>query len=128
MIQTGETYHLLKRSLEGTVKRQDAIASNIANAATRGYQANRVDFETGLREAMERSRGESPERRAEAIRNSRILEEKDTSTAMNNDGNNVDLDQEMSNLAANQIFHQTLIQQINTRFQMLRSVIFDGRG
>ncbi|GFR36145.1 hypothetical protein TCEA9_19570 [Thermobrachium celere] len=39
------------------------------------------------------------------------------------DGNNVDIDLEMANLAANQILYNALISQANTRIAMRRNVI-----
>jgi flagellar basal-body rod protein FlgB len=43
------------------------------------------------------------------------------------DGNNVDIDNEMTNLAANTILYNTLINQANSRISMRRYVINEGR-
>lgn len=42
----------VERSLDGLSKRQEAIASNLANANTPGYVAKEVPFEEALLEAM----------------------------------------------------------------------------
>jgi flagellar basal-body rod protein FlgB len=43
------------------------------------------------------------------------------------DGNNVDVDVEMGNNAANSILYNTLITQLNTKYSVLRHVISEGR-
>lgn len=45
---------------------------------------------------------------------------------MNNNRNNVDVDSEMANLAANQIQYNSYIQQINEQIKMMR-VAVEGR-
>ena len=50
----------------------------------------------------------------------------DQHTAMNNNDNNVDIDQEMSLMAKNQLYYNTLIQQLNHEFKITRTAI-DGR-
>jgi flagellar basal-body rod protein FlgB len=46
---------------------------------------------------------------------------------MNNNNNNVDIDSEMSLLAKNQLYYNTLIQRMNGKFNSIRTAI-DGRG
>ncbi len=47
----------------------------------------------------------------------------DTSTTMRMDGNNVDIDKEMVDLAQNVIFYQALSNQATAEFQMLNTAI-----
>lgn len=47
-------------------------------------------------------------------------------TSYRNDGNNVDIDVEMAELAKNNIYYNTLAQQINERFKNLNDVITKG--
>ncbi|SCZ77811.1 flagellar basal body rod protein FlgB [Acidaminobacter hydrogenoformans] len=128
MIQNDMTYHLLTKAIEGTQKRQEAIASNLANLNTKNYKANRVSFEGELKKAIE-SAGKAIDR-SESIKKIQQIEPrtvKDQDSRMNNDGNNVDLDQEMSLMAANQILYQGLIQQLNQKYQTMSYVIHEGR-
>ena len=128
MIQNDMTYHLLTKAIEGTQKRQEAIASNLANLNTKNYKANRVSFEGALKKAIE-SAGKAADR-DESIKKIQQIEPrtvKDQGSRMNNDGNNVDLDQEMSLMAANQILYQGLIQQLNQKYQTMSYVIHEGR-
>ncbi|MEM5419420.1 flagellar basal body rod protein FlgB, partial [Staphylococcus gallinarum] len=47
--------------------------------------------------------------------------------AMRSDGNNVDLDYEMSELARNQLQYEAMMEQLNRRLGGLKSVIRGGR-
>lgn len=128
MIQNDMTYHLLTKAIEGSQKRQEAIASNLANLNTKNYKANRVSFEGELKKAIE-SAGKAIDRDESITRIHQIEPRtvKDRGSRMNNDGNNVDLDQEMSLMAANQILYQGLIQQLNQKYQTMSYVIHEGR-
>lgn len=128
MIQNDFTYHLLTKAIEGTQRRQEAIASNLANLNTRDFKANRVSFEGELKKAIEdRKIGMSAETARQRVSQIEPKVVKDLGSRMNNDGNNVDLDQEMSLMAANQILYQTLIQQLNQKYQSMSYVIHEGR-
>lgn len=128
MIQNDLTYQALTKAIEGSQRRQEAIASNLANLNTRNYKASRVSFEGELKKAL----GEAQKNRDFETAKNKIEQivpkaVKDQSSRMNNDGNNVDLDQEMSLMAANQILYQTLIQQLNQKYQTMSYVIHEGR-
>lgn len=56
--------HAAQYALQGLQRRADVRAHNIANVNTPGFRAERVDFETSLREALERGR---PQDAAEPI-------------------------------------------------------------
>ena len=128
MIQNDLTYQALIKALEGSQRRQEAIASNLANLNTKNYKANRVSFEGELKKALEEAQKNRDFKDA-INRIGHIMPKvvKDQSSRMNNDGNNVDLDQEMSLMAANQILYQTLIQQLNQKYQTMSYVIHEGR-
>lgn len=128
MIQNDLTYQALTKAIEGSQRRQEAIASNLANLNTKNYKANRVSFEGELKKALGEAQKHRDFKNA-ANRIDHIVPKvvKDQSSRMNNDGNNVDLDQEMSLMAANQIMYQTLIQQLNQKYQTMSYVIHEGR-
>lgn len=126
------TYNLLKKSLDAVSARQNAIAQNIANINTKGYKAFRVVFEDKLKDQMDGksislvktnekhldgSNGESSD--YEVVR--------DNSTSMNQDGNNVDIDNEMTNLAANTIKYEALINEVNSKITARNFVINGGK-
>ena len=112
---------LLIRAMDASALRQKVIANNVANANTPGFKRSVVTFEEHVKEAMERRNiHTSPQ-----ALNPRIAT--DRSTSMRDDGNNVDLDQEMVLMSANGIKYQALTQQLGDRFSMMRYVINEGR-
>lgn len=126
------TYGLLKSALSASYIRQETLSNNIANVNTPNYKANRVLFEDELKKSISKSHiGIQATHRNHIGGNvnkeiqPKII--KDKSTTMRNDGNNVDIDLEMANLAANQLLYNTLIQQTNSKISTLRYVINEGR-
>ena len=131
-ISDDQTYGLLKKALDASYLRQQAISNNIANINTPNYKADRVVFEEELKKSMAGS-GVSLKathdnhiglREADEGVEPRLV--KDSSPAMRNDGNNVDVDLEMSNLAANQLLYSALVQQTSQKISTLRYVIKGG--
>lgn len=124
------TSNLLKISLTATTKRTNVIAHNIANAETAGFKASTVVFEENLKKALNNQVTALTTTNEKHISNTsfkNLIEVKtDTSTSMNEDGNNVDVDLQMTNLAANYILYSTLISQINSRLSMTNYVITGG--
>jgi flagellar basal-body rod protein FlgB len=126
---------LLEKSLNAASLRQRVIANNIANAETPNYQRSYVRFEDALAEAINPptklggTRTDSKHMPIGADRSKQepsieVLE--DTSLTMNNNGNNVDIEYEMAQMAKNSLRYNLLIQRMNGEFRSLRSVI-DGR-
>ncbi|NLY45160.1 MAG: flagellar basal body rod protein FlgB [Tissierella sp.] len=119
-------YDLIKKTLDVSVLRHNAISSNIANVNTPNYKVNKVEFEKFLGEAkvdMNMTRTNVMHFGLKTIDEIQPVLEKRTGTSMNDNGNNVDIDMEMAELAANEIYHSTLIQQINSRLGNLNYVI-----
>jgi flagellar basal-body rod protein FlgB len=56
----------------------------------------------------------------------KIKIKQDKSTSMREDGNNVDIESEMSNQAANTLLYNALITQANSKLSMTRYVITGG--
>lgn len=130
ILQNNMTYGLLKSALNASQLRQKTISNNIANVNTPNYKANRVVFEEKLQRAID---GTSVNLKATHVNHFGTSEQtvepkvvKDQSTSMRNDGNNVDIDVEMSNVAANQILYNTLVQQIDGKISTLRYIISEG--
>jgi flagellar basal-body rod protein FlgB len=77
-----------------------------------------VDFEAELAEAMAAGKG------PDSVRPQVVQE---TQTSRRPDGNNVDLELELTRMAENQIWYAALTRQISDHFARLRMVIHDGR-
>lgn len=123
------TYDLLKEGLKASTIRDRVIANNVANINTKGYKKFRVVFEENLKNNVNNSLMKtSDERHISNISkegSTKIL--RDNSGSMRNDGNNVDIDSEMINLAANTLKFNALVNEINSTFRMREKVIRGGK-
>ena len=99
---------ILSKSLDVYGMRQRAIASNIANAETPGYERKWITFEDQLRQLIksEATKRNSPEIQHSLNDLSRKIRPQlivDTTPSESNDINNVNIDQEMAQLAQNHL-------------------------
>ncbi|OIJ17830.1 flagellar basal body rod protein FlgB [Anaerobacillus alkalidiazotrophicus] len=124
---------LLEQSLHAASLRQKTISQNIANVDTPNYKAQKTVFKHQLDQAIDGQR-------LQAYRNDeRHFEfgsQKNSSKAavvarhqsvFNHNGNNVDIEHEMAEMAKNQIYYNALIERINGRFNSIKTVIGGGR-
>lgn len=120
---------LIKRALDGLSFRQQVISNNIANVDTPGFKAGRVSFEASLSRALKGGT-------ALATTDPRHLQQPDyqptlsvqvLNTTGRTDGNNVDVDLEMSELAETSLRYNALVEVMGKRLAMLRTVINEGR-
>jgi flagellar basal-body rod protein FlgB len=88
--------------MEGANARHRALAANIANASTPGYQRQDVQFHDALASAM--TRGPA------AVKDLRFAPQADaTAGATRADGNTIDIDRESAALAANRLYYDALL-------------------
>jgi len=114
---------ILEKSLDACWLREEVISQNIANFDTPGYKRKTVSFEEHLAEALD-----TKNRKRINVDNIDIKVSEDHSNLrMRLDGNNVDIDSEMSSLAKNSIKYNVLIQSLNAGFKRFKSVISEGR-
>jgi flagellar basal-body rod protein FlgB len=111
----------LERSISGASTRQEALAANIANADTPGYQRVDVDFHGALAAAMG-----SSDRRSSLERTGFTPSVDKSVGAMRADGSTVDIDNESAKLAANALDQQAAVQVAATRIQILKFAIGGG--
>ncbi|PDO11232.1 MAG: flagellar basal-body rod protein FlgB [Candidatus Reconcilbacillus cellulovorans] len=123
------TFRAMEKALDAAVLRQRVIANNIANADTPGFKRSDVRFESLLRAELE-GRGGLVGLRTDPrhipIGSAGLPEPEvvtDRRTVMNNNLNNVDIDAEMSALAANQLRYNVLVQQVSHEIRLLRTAI-----
>lgn len=115
----------LEKALDASWLRNEVISNNIANVDTPGYKRKTVKFEEFLNSEMKTSRIQSGQTRLSG--SSMLVSEDTTSLSYRSDGNNVDIEREMSDLAMNTLRFNTLIQKMNGDFQKLNSVIKGGK-
>ncbi len=114
--------------------KHNLTASNIANAETPGYHAKKIDFEDALARALDiddiRSMSTSdPEHFSVGGKRSNVRPDiyDNPDGEVHNDGNTVDLEKEMSNLAENTIMYKAAMQLINKKMAALKYAIGDSR-
>ncbi|MCE5220759.1 MAG: flagellar basal body rod protein FlgB [Clostridium sp.] len=127
-INSDATYELIKSGIKASNIRAKAIANNMANINTKDYKKFNVVFEENLKKennssGLELKRTNSAHFASSNSENENISIEQDNSTSMRSDGNNVDLDIEKVNQAANTLKYNALITNINNKFNNLKTVI-----
>ncbi len=123
-------------SLNQRNRRAEVISSNIANAETPGYRAFGYDFEKQLQDL-----GKMNEPIAVKVSDPRHMRNNFTkadgtvtpdvyvrpSESVDEDGNTVDMDTEMAQLAQNQILFKTAVETLNRKIGTLKYAINGGR-
>lgn len=134
------TIDLLGKSVDLRAKSQNLIASNIANAETPNYVPKALVFEHELQGALK----DSPNRQfSTSITNDRHIPLRGATGSSilsvsgqvvetpaktpGKDGNAVELENEMSKLAENQVMFNVSVQMLNKKFEGLRTAIKEGR-
>lgn len=115
----GETSHLLSEMIRAASLRHQVLARNIANIDTPGYRPMEVDFSETLRLASETGEGSATVVRAVVTTDRSV-------GAGRYDGNAVDLDRQMAKMAENALWHNAMIQLLNSRMNLLRTAIRGG--
>ncbi|MAE69543.1 MAG: flagellar basal body rod protein FlgB [Gemmatimonadetes bacterium] len=129
-----KVFPVITRSMDAYATRQRAIASNMANIATPGYQRMKVPFEDDLRDALNtsgRMRGARDDSAHLPLGRSTVDElrpriERADDRKLASGVNNVDIDREMAELADTNIRYQTMTHYMKTKIGMLRNSI-NGR-
>jgi flagellar basal-body rod protein FlgB len=121
----------LQKALGGLARRQQALSSNIANVDTPGYKRQDVNFESDLRASM----GGGTTRLAATDARHMPLStgggslfgaataDQGRTRSGRNDGNDVDVDYEMTKLAETSLRYQLLTQATSSRFGTLRELV-----
>lgn len=122
------TYNLIKNGLNASSLRGEIISNNIANINTANFKRSYVSFEDQFKKS-------SSELSLKVTKNKHITDNKasgtakvlkDESTSMRTDGNNVDLELEKTNQAANTMLYNALVTSANGKISNLRYVITGG--
>jgi flagellar basal-body rod protein FlgB len=118
------TFPVLQDLLSWTSKRQQALASNVANLDTPGYRSKDYTFESALAASLAVNTT-SPKHIAPIQENAsaRVFE---VETTEKPNGNNVDIDRELTEITKNGVQYLTLVQYLNRKILTLRSAITDG--
>jgi|YNPMSStandDraft_2_1061718.scaffolds.fasta_scaffold00029_33 flagellar basal-body rod protein FlgB len=129
----GYSYRIIQMSkmyLNALNKRLNVIANNIANADTPGFKRSEITFEAQLKRAIERENYKGFQAKVSSERhipfvipiNWENVEAKrvvDYSTTMRNDGNNVDIEKEMTDLSKNNLMFQTILDLLKNNYNLI---------
>jgi len=126
--QNDRVYSLIKKGLDASALRSKVSANNIANINTKGFKKSYVTFEESLKDNMDNMAMKTTENKhiQDGSSYGDVKVHQDESTSMRQDGNNVDIDVEMANQAANNLMYNALITQANMKFAMEKYVL-DGK-
>jgi len=133
------TFNLLQKSLDVMWEKMNVTAQNIANVDTPHYKAQKVEFETILRQkldsmnksyaiAMRNSGKDSNQRMQDIINSVQPKVYRDTSTEMKADGNNVDIDYENLELARTQLQYSYMVRKLTDQYNLIRYAVTEGKG
>lgn len=106
------TLDTLRAGLQGLNVRREMATDAIANMETPGYIAKRVDFEDSLARAADSG---------DPTSFSTNVTSSNASPLPN--GNNVQVDQELTSLSDTALRQQLLVEAVNAKFRLLRTVI-----
>jgi flagellar basal-body rod protein FlgB len=116
---------IMERALDLNWIRQQLISNNIANVDTPGYKRVDVDFKSSLIKALNNHDNNSKSR-LNAHDLEPVFVESEELT-LSNDGNNVDIEKEMSQQAVNLLQYALLTRLVSDQLGMLRTAITEGR-
>ncbi|MED4532522.1 flagellar basal body rod protein FlgB [Metabacillus fastidiosus] len=124
------TINSLEQALNQSAIRQKVMSDNIANVDTPNYKAKDVSFSNILQKEIGNLQAYRTDERhfefgSHSKENFKVFTKSQTSYQQN--GNNVDIDQEMTNMAKNQIQYNALVDRISSKFNSLKTVVKGGR-
>ena len=127
------TIQSLEQALSTSALKQQTHTANIANVDTPNYKSKQVMFQDALNNAMEKQSFSSYKTDAKHVSFSSESQQFDPRVKTNDtseykaNGNNVDMDYEMAELAKNQLLYNAATERISGKFRSLGSVINGGR-
>lgn len=118
-VSNSDNYQLARKLLDASVIRQQAIASNIANADTPGYRRVDLapDFETRLRGYLESGRQD------EAAALKPTLTEDLTARSVRPDGNTIEVERELLEMNRNSVEYNYLSEVVSRDIKQLKLAI-----
>jgi flagellar basal-body rod protein FlgB len=134
-------FNVLEKSLFYRRIRQDMIASNIANADTPYYKSRDIRFEDALQAEIDKEFGEYRDRQLKLAKTNPLdLEPKDIDSPFKpkiffrdgflerNDGNDVDIDVETTEMAKNDIAYKATIAAIKKEIQIFTLAVDSSKN
>ncbi|MCR4321122.1 MAG: flagellar basal body rod protein FlgB [Candidatus Brocadiaceae bacterium] len=114
---------LLEKMLDVSSIKHKVIANNIANVNTPGYKKMEVSFADQLEKAL----NEDSMNKFDTLQPKIVISKEDTSETVRNDGNNVDMDKEVSSLVKNTLTYSIYTQLLAKKYEGIKSAIEGSR-
>jgi flagellar basal-body rod protein FlgB len=130
-----QTMTSLERSLNLRSMNQKLIVSNIANMDTPRYKAFKMMVDENMQDAaqggpqltMTRTQVGHLNTTGNRMESGRVARVESNDLSLRGDGNTVELDTEMANLAENTLKYNTTTRIISNKFKLLKDVIKGGQ-
>ena len=125
------TFQSLENALNYSSTKQKVTSQNIANSDTPNYKAkdvsNTKSFQTELDTVIQSYRTDDRHLsfQSNGTSTSSIVTQQNVN--YNSNGNSVDIDKEMTDLATNQLYYNAVTDRLSGKFQSLESVIRGGK-
>jgi len=122
----------LQQTLDLRLKQHGLVSSNIANANTPGYQAQRINFHKAFSRLMSNASANAASMRNSSGRHTGGSASSDVpidtikAQAWSQDGNSVNAEEEMVILAENNLLYNATVEVLKRRLGMLEYAASDG--
>ncbi|MCA0991133.1 flagellar basal body rod protein FlgB [Pseudalkalibacillus hwajinpoensis] len=117
----------LEQALNASMVQQRTITSNISNVDTPNYKRQTVSFQDNLQEATRNLQSYKSNPKHVPFSNEKNslnpVVKTDQRTVNQSNGNNVDMDVEMAELAKNQLWYNAMVEKTNSQFRDLQTAI-----
>lgn len=116
--------NIMNKALESSWKKQELITNNIANIDTPGYKRKDINFEKVLRHEVAKT-GNMHHVNINQLYGEIVVTNPNFQNRL--DGNSIDVDWEMAELAKNKIKYDAIVTQTARYLQRLKSVVNNTR-
>ena len=130
----GDQFQVLAKALDLRMVNHRVISSNIANVDTPGYQAQRMDFEASMQQAIEEiliGQANSLTNDPDSLMQHALGSETGTEPiieptgdpALGLDGNNVNMESQLGDLTGNSLMYQVTVQLLASKLRQIESIL-----
>ncbi len=120
---TDKSINMLEKMLDVSAIKHKVIANNIANINTPGYKRMEVSFADQLEKVIKNT----SMNKFDTLQPKIVIAEKGGDATVRNDGNNVDMDKEISSLMKNTLSYNTYSQLLAKKMELVKSAIENSR-
>ncbi|WP_129704482.1 flagellar basal body rod protein FlgB [Priestia megaterium] len=123
------TFQTIENGISYASQKQQTIAQNIANVDTPNYKSKTVSRTSEFRDLLhnELEAYQTDSKYIPFSDSSQRVITQQGNTSYQTNGNNVDMDKEMADMAENQIYYEALVDRLNGKFNSLQTVIRGGK-